>query len=394
MHHADVIIIGAGIAGLYTAYILLEKHNFEGRVVILEKEGRVGGRMGVVSFAGVDVVTGAGIGRKSKDRLLQELMKDLGIDTHEFKIGHHYIEKHTAVKSDISKLKKALTSDSKSQTFKEYASAVLKDYEGFVRTTGYTDFQDASAYETVKHYGLDDTLSGWTGLSIDWNTLLYKLVSLLKHKGVRICLNTEVTEVNTNKNEYQLHIANKQAIWVAPKIVCATPISVISRLLPAVRSFAADTTIIRGQPFIRIYAQFSKATRDSIAKAVPMFTVLSGPLQKIIPIAPSLGVYMIAYADNESALYLKDRTKEEIELQVQSGLHMESRPTIIRMKSFFWPEGTHYYKPVSNKKQYQPVDQNPAPGVFVVGEAVSRENQGWVEGALESVLVIENVLLK
>jgi hypothetical protein len=65
---------------------------------------------------------------------------------------------------------------------------------------------------------------------------------------------------------------------------------------------------------------------------------------------------------------------------------------IIAIKDFYWPIGTHYYKPLnkelySSREEFIEKAQHPEKGILVVGEAVSR-NQGWTEGALESVEVV------
>ena len=65
----DYIIIGAGIAGLYAAYKIKQMNkNFS--ILILEKNKQIGGRLGNYLFYGENVVTGAGIGRKNKVKLL------------------------------------------------------------------------------------------------------------------------------------------------------------------------------------------------------------------------------------------------------------------------------------------------------------------------------------
>jgi monoamine oxidase len=103
-----------------------------------------------------------------------------------------------------------------------------------------------------------------------------------------------------------------------------------------------------------------------------------------------LGVYMIAYCDNKNATSLpQNNTKEVRDMYVAllekffgiSGLH------IVAIKNYFWQIGTHYYEPLAANKRpdFLKQIQHPDTGLFVVGEAVSR-NQGWVEGALESVL--------
>ena len=74
----EMIIIGGGISGLYFAYEL-KKQFPKISIHILEKEGRIGGRMGSESFHGISLPMGAGVGRK-KDKLLIKLLKELEIE--------------------------------------------------------------------------------------------------------------------------------------------------------------------------------------------------------------------------------------------------------------------------------------------------------------------------
>ena len=57
------------------------------------------------------------------------------------------------------------------------------------------------------------------------------------------------------------------------------------------------------------------------------------------------------------------------------------------MLKIFWKSGTHYYLPNSkniNNDLFIKKLQNPYKNIIVVGESVSK-NQGWVNGALQSV---------
>ena len=156
---------------------------------------------------------------------------------------------------------------------------------------------------------------------------------------------------------------------------------------------------VEGQPFLRLYAKFSKKSIPIMKEYVKGYIIVPGPLQKIIPMDPDNGVYMIAYSDNNNAITLKNHLKNTLEnrelyeilLEKSLGIPTDSLH-IIALKDYYWPIGTHYYKPL-NKELYRSRDefidkaQHPEKGILVVGEAISI-NQGWTEGALESVKAV------
>lgn len=118
------------------------------------------------------------------------------------------------------------------------------------------------------------------------------------------------------------------------------------------------------------------------------------------------GVYMIAYNDNTNATTLKhhlennETNRHLYEMLLEHSLGIPPNTLeIIAIKPYYWPIGTHYYKPLNTKlyksrEAFMRKAQRPEKNVYVVGEAVSR-NQGWVEGALESVeaVFVSNHLL-
>lgn len=71
----DFIIVGGGIAGLYSAYLLSKKYP-RSTILVLEKESYLGGRVFTHSDKHMQVEAGAG--RFSKNnKLLIELIRDL-----------------------------------------------------------------------------------------------------------------------------------------------------------------------------------------------------------------------------------------------------------------------------------------------------------------------------
>ena len=85
----DAIIIGSGMSGLYAAY-KIKRMSPTTTFLILEKNKKsgLGGRAGNVFFCGAqvatgEVATGAGIGRRKKDKLLYRLLEELSIEPEE-----------------------------------------------------------------------------------------------------------------------------------------------------------------------------------------------------------------------------------------------------------------------------------------------------------------------
>ena len=107
---------------------------------------------------------------------------------------------------------------------------------------------------------------------------------------------------------------------------------------------------------------------------------------------------MIAYSDNDHAKALKakgalENTRKNCEMYSKWAVDALGIPAstplhIIAIKDYYWPIGTHYYEPLTKeyktRGEFIHQAQHPMKGMVVVGEMVSRD-QGWVEGALESV---------
>jgi monoamine oxidase len=139
----DIVIIGSGIAGLYSAYNI-QKMSPNTSFVVLEKHKQwIGGRTSNETFYGTQVVTGAGVGRK-KDKLLIKLLKELNVPYKEFTFKPYYSINPMNITKTIDFLKDKY----KPGTFKEFAKPILgKDYNHFLTSVGYTDFENEDAYE-------------------------------------------------------------------------------------------------------------------------------------------------------------------------------------------------------------------------------------------------------
>jgi hypothetical protein len=410
----DVIIIGGGISGLYSAY-QIKKLSPETSILILEKNKTLGGRMDLYDFYGTNVNIGAGVGRKNKDTILINLLNELNIKYKEY-INHVKYSKYINKDIDITKIIKLLqckySKKYLSYTFKQYAIHLLGEqiYKDFVIKIGFSDFENEDVYDVLNYYGLEDNIDGWIALSIDWSLLIKKISEKIGLNNIKlenqvesIFLDdyftsrhalSEKTGLNNIKKSDDCSFLNINRIFTArtlkkdyysKKIIIATTIETVTKLLPNLRIYDQ----VHGQVFLRVYAKFSTPIPD-----LDSYTIVTGPLKKIAPINPKEGIYMIAYTDNKDALSLKEYTSNNSKNRqyfcklVEKALGLENSLNLVAIKSFYWTQGTHYFDPLKesfkNRTEFITQAQNPMKHMLVVGEMIAK-HQGWTLGALESV---------
>lgn len=392
----DVIIIGGGISGLYAAY-KLKKSQPDINLLVLEKQSKkyAGGRTGNDMFRGTNIVTGAGVGRKKKDTLLKKLLHDLDVTVHEFPASQYYaetVQPKCNVKETFLELKAAYRRESAHRTFKEFAVSVIGEqrYKHFVECAGYSDYENEDAYSTIFQYGFDDNYSDWAGLSIPWDKLINCLID--KIGSANVLFKSGVDKIKIENDQF--HVITNDVVYNTKKVIIATTIDTLLKILPN----QIDKGIyeqIHGQPFLRTYGCFSKSSRETLKKYIPGLTIVPGPIQKIIPMNTEKGVYMICYSDNKSATLLHNFSPDSKEnrdffcqLLEKSLGAPEHSLHLLSIKGYFWPIGTHYYTPLGpefkNRREFIKAAQHPHKNMLIVGEMISG-NQGWVEGALDSV---------
>ena len=402
----DVIIVGAGMSGLYTAF-LLKSHNPKISLLVIEQNSRehLGGRANTELFYGTKIAIGAGIGRAKKDKLLAELMRYYKMPVNQYTVQHNIATtQYIDVKETMQTLKKEYEKNKAQmrqnpQTFRQFAKHVLgeTDYNRFLHSTGFTDYEHEDAYETIYEYGMEDNLDGWKGFSVPWHDLVQSLANSVGTSnfifGKKVVQITDATNANTNITVTAIsNTTNHPQIFAAKKVVMATTVDALRQVFPK-KAIYKD---IEPQPFMRVYGKFDKASVSILKEVLPRFTYVDFPIQKIIPMDADKGVYMIVYNDNANSLTLKKKTENTLqnrkfyEKSLENVLALPNGSLhLIGIRAFYWNYGTHYYRPL-NKSLYKTREefirkaQRPSDNIFVVGELVSR-NQGWTEGALESV---------
>jgi thioredoxin reductase len=401
MKYVDIIIVGSGMSGLYSAY-KIKQLSPNTSFLILEKYKKhwIGGRTSNDIFYDTEIVTGAGIGRKKKDKLLRKLLHAFNFDVPEYTVNplkNQYIDSIDTnkimefLRKEYSQLKDK--NKNKRITFKQFAVNVLGKtvYDKFIISSGYSDYENEDIYETLYYYGMEDNSCCWKALKVSWKELVLKLYHFIGTERFKFSSNVnKISKIQEHPCQFLVETENGNQ-YVCNKVIIATTISTIRKLLPM-----PIYNDIEGQTFLRLYAKFDKKSASIMKEYIKGYTFVSGPLQKLIPMDADKGVYMIAYSDNLNAVALKNylennKTNRELyETLIEKTLGIpENSLHIIAIKDYYWPIGTHYYKPLNTilyktREKFIHQAQHPENGMLVVGEVVSR-NQGWVEGSLESV---------
>ena len=349
----DAIVIGSGIAGLYAATQLRKKLDPKARILVLEKHKRqwLGGRTNNEMFQGVSIVSGAGIGRKTKDRLLMQLLREYKIPHSEFTVSKQYarsIPNPIDTRKVMNYLRKEFAKDPnkwQGKTFKQFATAILGEqmYKNYIVCAEYTDYEHSDVYETLYMYGLEDNESGWKGVLIPWHMLIEKMA-----KKLEIQCSRNVQRIIPVASDFFIVETTNDIRYDCAQVVIATTITSIRKLLPRHKIYKE----VEGQSFLRLYGKFDKHSAEIMSREVPKMTIVPGPLKKIIPMGQ--GVYMIGYSDNKSADSLKDVLKntatnrDALCRMLEKVLVLQANTLkMTAIKDYYWTVGTHYYKPRS-----------------------------------------------
>jgi hypothetical protein len=406
----DIAIIGAGISGLYSAYKIKKQyaqfHAHNKTFIVLEKEHRskIGGRTGNVDFHGVQVAKGAGVLRTHKDHSMIRLLKELHVKTHPFIKKQQYadtIPNPPNMKHLYQQMKHIYIKEGKPHvTFRQFARPLLgkMNYDLFMTCAGYRDFEHGDAHDFFYGYGFEDNITNWTGLSLNWNELIDKLIAKIGAHHIKT--SKEVIKCEPlHSGGFEITTIKGEKIY-ARKVVLATQIPTVKHLLSnqiiSKKQYALYQQI-NPQPFLRVYGQFDRESAEIMSAKVPVTTIVPGPIYKVIPVDPSKGIYMICYNDNAGADTLKRYAENTLKnraifarlLETALGVN-EGELALTSIRSFYWPLGTHFYFPLLSKygfktrKEFLHTVQNPMPFMRVVGEAVA-EDTGWTNGAIESV---------
>jgi protoporphyrinogen oxidase len=408
MVNYDIVIVGAGIAGLHTA-IEAKKLNKKLKILVLEKYENPGGRMVTIhtTVQNKKLQYECGAGRiNASDKRLLNLIKHYNLNTHKL--------------SDETLWRKYGTTESSPNHFTEFWYEICKEFallpieerrnktlrdlaietmgvevaKSLLETYPYrAEIEVASAESAIDLYLYLSKNPHFSILKEGFSALISLMVKDAKKLGVDF--KTEIVanrvDLDAKTNLYKVTaIKNKECkTFHANHVILAVPKNALQKIYP----FSPDNKLVQAvkmEPLLRIYSVYKDASWFP-----PANVVTNSPLRYIIPVNKEQGLIMSSYLDSRDIelwtdLYEKGHNEELIEK-----IHNETcalfpeldikdkpiftTPEIWRDGCSYWLTGADYKK--LSKDALRPLPES-YPNLHLVGESFCLKQQ-WIEGALE-----------
>jgi len=398
----NIIIVGSGISGLYSAFKLNQKYKDNINITIYEKNNILGGRIHTIYKNNIQYEAGAGRFNKNH-KLLIKLINELNLQNNiiPIKSDKVYIKngkiidinsKNKFILNKLLKLYKILPKSSlKSVSLLKFMNLYFnkEDVKDFINSFGYnSEFEIENAYDSLNNFKTNFIIKKFYILQNGFSSIINEIINILKlNKNITIKTNSIVNNVDLNNKI--INVNNKQINY--DKIIfCITKADILKFPNIIKNNITLRNTLntIKIQPLCRIYAQFPKESNDKVwFHNIPRITT-NNIIRYIIPINYDNGLIMISYTDGKYANIWNKTDNNKLENKIMKNLKIIfpniniSKPLWI--KKYYWLNAIHY--PTKNYIKYI---NNKNTNYFICGEMLSENFNGWIEGALESV---ENII--
>jgi monoamine oxidase len=408
----DVAIVGAGIAGLYTAVELAKQHP-KLRIAVYEKYKALGGRAttyhtDVPGQGHLFWEAGAGRISEAHHRVLA-LMKRYKLKWIPIGSGVQYKAstrsefEANAFEPGIPAFIDPLTSLPKEDLQKGTIRQLLTKIHGARKTEEYlirfpyrAEVETLRADEALKVFQSDMRTHAGYGICAEGiSEIVEGLRKEAERKGVEILPHHELVAVTERGSS--LHFkkgkpsegpAREDVTVTAKRVILAIP-SADAEKIPGVSSWPGFKHL-KMAPLVRIFSVFDEDWYKKYAAGGVIVT--ADPIRFVIP---GDGKYVqISYTDSQDAEHwaaqIKAKGDEKVGQEIVSNLRKLLDPSIpspLFTKSHIWTNGTTYwlpgrYDPAALSRGALTPFPETAPTVHLCGESYSLR-QAWMEGALE-----------
>lgn len=409
--NADILILGAGIAGLRCGIEILRKRpSF--KVVILEKYNYVGGR--VVTFhkkiedvegkcSSIRWENGAGRISKSHEKVL-DLVHRYNLTTIPIDDKILYEDDGILTKNIFTETIKLLSQAIETLDPSYLATHTLREVLEVILGKEQTDalllqFPYRAEVDTLRaDLGLQSfqeemgSYACYVVLKEGLSALIQGMVKEFEKQGGTVLKGQEVVDIV--KKGSVLYVKTKTqagtVLWEAPQVIC----TLHAEALHSIPLFQRCKTLqyVKMEPLVRTYAVFPTTKGTSWFAGLPK-VASSSFVRFFLPMDPSCGTAMVSYTDGKDARHMitmlnkegEEKTGEAIVNQLRKMFPDKQIPDPLFFKAHPWTSGCTYWLPGSydpddeSKKMLKPFsDLN----LYCCGESFSMR-QAWMEGALE-----------
>lgn len=384
----DIIIVGSGIGGLLSAFEICRKSKHQVLLITDESRRALGGRIHDELYPKTNVTMHVGAGIILPHHVhWKKWCKSVGIPWKVGKLSQVLTPDYSlfeTLKRDATAMLRTLEQAPSfpDETFYTFALRVLGTDKArcFFNINGYNDYFHADVQTSLKEYHFQDN---WATkyIQISWQTILNTLFAALDNcETFQLLDDTTVTKVRPYEREWRVKAGNQS--FKASQVILGVPLPSLMNVLP--ESLRSIYRHIRSQPFMRIFAQLDMSTPDAAAFKTffNQHSFACKRLGRLFPISSEKGIYCIYYNAGDIAVKdwaMRDQLDIEALLREATGFDVSFKSK----HTYYWSVGTHYRSSDSQSWE-RALERRPAPGLFVVGEAVSSV-QGWTEGAVETV---------
>jgi protoporphyrinogen oxidase len=403
----DIVIVGAGVAGLYCGIELAKKGK---SVCILEKYNYVGGR--VVTFHKGELSWENGAGRIADSHtMVHSLLSKYGLKTFPLSDKQLFIESDgtahinrfesifEAILKEVNELDAELL---RTHTLEQLLKRIYGEAKAVHLLAGFPYRAEVSVLRAdlgISAFSKGGEMGSYKGYSVvdgGLSRLTDAMAKEFKKCGGTLKTGYEMIGLSQPHAQMQVSIEcrveKKSAdVVYANNVILALHSSAL-KACPDTRHFPALKHLVMC-PLLRTYAVFP------LKNGIPWFAglercVSAGPVRYFIPVNEKKGIAMVSYTDADNAARLMkimdDKGEEALGKYIMEELGKMFPDRDIPQYTFFkahpWTHGCSYwtpgnYDPVILSKEAMHPDKY-LPSVYVCGESFSMK-QAWMEGALE-----------
>jgi len=415
----DFVIVGGGIAGLFTAYKLSET---DAKILLIEKSDYLGGRVYTVyedndKTNDLDIHYECGAARFNQNHIhIIQCIIEMGLYDDIIHLDHPIHANLRGKEKDFEKVYKTNKTDpkltlkditeylyKKAETIENKRKMTLKELMNKVMSKEATQFFiDAFGYNSeIEHMNAEDALRLFQNDFMDQDKdkelffyfskngltkIIDKLEKTCESNGVEIRKNTLLIDfVGDIKLTTSIgKIETKTLILTGDKQSLMN--------IPALKKVKELDSVV-SCPLNRIYAIYPKNNGKVWFHNLHR-TTTDNDLRHIIPIDAEKGLIMISYSDDKYAnkwhKYKEEGTlQEHIQKEIKKLYPEKNIPEPFYLEEHYWKAGLHVWKKGIDSAKVMKKIQKPFKDkeVFIVGETYC-DNQGWMDGALLSAIQV------